>query len=70
MTPKILGLPSGVSACSLSRILEKDVPKKYCLSPKACRGILRRASLRGKELPPLLKAALEAQSREPTESVP
>jgi len=32
------------------------------LSPKACLGILRRASVRGKELPPVLKAALERQA--------
>ncbi len=70
MTPAILGLPKDASACFLSQILERDVPKKYCLSPKACLGILRRAALRGKELPPLLKAALEAQSREPTEYAP
>jgi hypothetical protein len=29
----------------------RDVPGKYYLSPKACQGILRRASARGKELP-------------------
>lgn len=36
---------------------------KYCLSPTACSGILRRAEKRGKSLPPELQAALEAQSR-------
>lgn len=35
---------------------------KYYLSPKACLGILRRASVRGKELPELLKKALERQA--------
>jgi hypothetical protein len=30
------------------------------LSAKACAGILRRAERRGKSLPPMLKAALEA----------
>ena len=35
------------------------IPQKYFLSAKACLGILRRAMSRGKQLPPLLKAALE-----------
>ena len=42
----------------LSDILERDVDPKYRLSEKACRGILRRAGERGKELPPILKHAL------------
>jgi hypothetical protein len=47
--------------CSLSDILETgDVPRQYYLSAKACRGILRRADKRGKELPPLLARALQA----------
>jgi hypothetical protein len=37
-----------------------DVPRRYCLSAKACAGILRRAEKRGKELPDALKAALMA----------
>ena len=32
------------------------------LSPKACQGILRRASVRGKELPEILRLALERQA--------
>jgi hypothetical protein len=32
------------------------------LSPKACLGILRRASARGKALPEILKKALEQQA--------
>lgn len=43
----------------LSWILQEDAPEKYYLSPKACRGILNRASRRGKELPEILKNALE-----------
>lgn len=35
---------------------------KYSLSAKACLGIVRRAEHRGKELPPLLKAALLNQA--------
>jgi len=49
--------------CLLSQILEVGVPQKYYLSPKACLGILRRASIRGKELPKVLKTALEGQAQ-------
>jgi hypothetical protein len=48
----------------LSQILEDSPHPKYSLSAKACQGILNRAAKRGKELPPELKAALEAQARE------
>ena len=47
---------------SLSQILQEAVPGRYYLTPKACRGILRRATERGKELPEKLKRALEIQS--------
>ena len=62
--------PRGANASSLSQILQKreDVPQKYFLSPRACKGILRRAKERGKELPPELKAALEAQAKNETPS--
>ena len=43
---------------TLSQILLAEVPEKYYLSPKACLGILRRASARGKELPEVLKGGL------------
>ena len=48
-------------ASRLSSILQACVPEKYYLSRKACEGILRRASRRGKQLPELLKTALEQQ---------
>ena len=49
----------GVS--SLSDILVTGaVPRRYFLSAKACLGILRRAANRGKDLPRLLRRALEA----------
>ena len=48
----------------LSQILQVRVPRKYYLSPKACQGILRRASARGKELPEILRKALERQAAE------
>lgn len=50
------------SLCSLHEILEPHVPEKYWLSPKACRGILRRAEKRGKELPVSLRQALQARA--------
>ena len=42
----------------LSQVLDHSTPERYCLSPKACAGILRRAEKRGKELPPILNQAL------------
>lgn len=60
--PNIGASPSVARGSTLSQILEVNAPQKYYLSPKACRGTLRRAEKRGKELPPLLKAALEAQA--------
>lgn len=59
---------NGAGVCSLSDVLETgDVPPKYFLSAKACRGILRRAKKRGRELPPALLAALQqaAESADP-----
>ena len=47
---------------SLSQMLEEDPHPKYSLTRKACLGILRRSAERGKELPPQLKEALEAQA--------
>ena len=54
--------PSEENVSTLSQILQAGVPEKYYLSQKACLGILRRASERGKELPALLKTALERQA--------
>ena len=54
--------PSDAVASSLSRILEAEPHPRYYLSRTACLGILRRASERGKELPPQLKAALMMQA--------
>ncbi len=52
--------PSVGGVCSLSEILETgDVPRRYFLSARACRGILRRAEKRGKVLPIQLHQALE-----------
>ena len=59
---------NGGVVCSLSDILETgDVPQRYFLTAKACRGILRRAEKRGKDLPPQLARALQAVvASEPT----
>lgn len=46
----------------LSQILEVNPHPKYCLSAKACQGILRRANSRGKKLPPILEQALIKQA--------
>ena len=61
-TVNISAQHSGAGACFLSAILEENAPDRYSLSPKACAGILRRAERRGKDLPPLLKAALMQQA--------
>ena len=58
LTLNISEFPSDGEGCSLSEVLETDVPPKYYLSPRACRGILRRAELRGKKLPERLLLAL------------
>ena len=57
-TPKGGEFHSGGVECTLSQILDLDVPEKYCLSKKACSGILRRAEKRGKTLPSMLQDAL------------
>ena len=51
--------PSVARESTLSQILEANAPEKYYLSAKACAGILRRAQKRGKELPKMLREALE-----------
>lgn len=53
--------PNEENASHLSQILEVTPHRKYSLSAKACEGILRRASNRGKELPQMLKDALVQQ---------
>src|SRR3712207_898547 len=55
--------PKEEDVSTLSQILMEKVPEKYYLSPKACLGILKRANARGKELPQVLKVALEVQSQ-------
>ena len=57
--------PREENASRLSQILEDSPPQKYCLSARACEGILRRAEKRGKELPKELHEALLRQCSEP-----
>ena len=54
--------PKGAVESSLSQILVDTVPSKYFLSSEACKGILRRARERGKELPEMLGTALKIQA--------
>lgn len=62
---------NGASVCSLSQVLEAgEVPQRYYLTAKACKGILRRAEKRGKTLPEDLARALRAVAGlEPISSV-
>ena len=54
--------PSAAVESSLSQILEDSPHQRYYLSKNACLGILRRAKVRGKELPPQLEIALRIQA--------
>ena len=63
--------PSGAGVCFLSDVLEtQPLPQRFSLSAKACAGILRRASRRGKALPPMLEAALKAAAGLPPQQAP
>ena len=53
--------PREENVSRLSQILQDSAQQKYYLSARACLGILNRASKRGKELPEILKTALENQ---------
>ena len=56
----LVPFPNDDGVCLLSDILETgDVPQRYYLSVRACRGILHRAAKRGRALPRLLLMALE-----------
>jgi hypothetical protein len=63
MTLSFGEFPSEERESTLSQILEANAPEKYFLSAKACAGFLRRAEKRGKELPQMLKEALEETVR-------
>ena len=57
------GVPQRRKRSTLSQILIHQVPEKYYLSQKACLGIIRRASERGKRLPEVLELALLRQAQ-------
>lgn len=66
MTLNIGESPNEEKESRLSQILEVTAPEKYCLSARACQGILRRAATRGKQLPEMLRIALERQASSST----
>ena len=55
--------PKEDNASTLSQILMDKVPPRFYLSPRACQGILRRASEHGRVLPEVLRLALEQQAQ-------
>ena len=60
MPSRSAGVESSLLVASLSEVLETGtLPQRYCLSAKACLGILKRAERRGKKLPQMLRDALE-----------
>ena len=60
----VLGcFPKEENASTLSQILMDKVPPRFYLSPRACQGILRRASEHGRVLPEVLRLALEQQAQ-------
>ena len=61
--PNFGAYPKDVEESTLSQILQAGVPERYYLSAKACKGILRKCAAHGKELPEILKAALERQAQ-------
>ena len=64
LTLNTLEWPSAAVVCSLSDTLETgNVPQRFYLSATACKGILRRAEKRGKELPPTLREALQMSAQ-------
>jgi hypothetical protein len=69
--PNISEWPNDAAVCLLSQVLETGlIPQKFFLSAKACAGILRRAEKRGRQLPPLLQAALERVVQTTTKDKP
>jgi hypothetical protein len=58
--------PSAAVECSLSDILEATPNRRYSLSARAAKGILRRAAARGRVLPTELEVALRQLSGDPT----
>jgi hypothetical protein len=71
LTRSTSGCHSDGDACScapsLTEILEPNASEKYSLSQKAAAGILRRATRRGRSLPPQLDETLRAVAGESSE---
>lgn len=61
-TPSFGESPRDAVESHLSQILEENAHPRFYLSERACQEILRRAEKRGKELPEILRQALEQQS--------
>ena len=71
LTLNISEWPKDAAVCSLSDIVETGVlPQRYYLSQKACAGILRRAEKRGRQLPELLRRALQQAATIPARTEP
>lgn len=63
-TPSFGESPKDAAESVLSQILEEEAPPKYYLSARACQGILNRAEKRGKQIPDILREALENQAND------
>lgn len=61
-TPSTGECPREGVASSLSRILLEEVPERFSLTPRACLGMVRRATVKGRTFPQELREALEAQA--------
>ena len=61
MTHSFGECPREENVSRLSQILEEKPHPKYCLSARACQGILNRAEKKGKALPQMLRDALIKQ---------
>jgi len=68
-TRSFLEYHNGGVESRLSQILQGGQLRKYYLSAKACQGILNRAKRRGKELPEMLRIALEQQANVSTDGM-
>jgi hypothetical protein len=69
LTLSISEWPKDAAVCSLSDVLEtQPVPQRFFLSATACKGILRRADKRGKQLPEQLQEALLAVAQEESQT--
>lgn len=69
--PNFSEWPNDAAVSFLSEVLEKDsIPQKYYSSSAACAGILNRSEKRKRQLPPLLRMALEHVASTTTKDKP